>query len=197
MSRSLSIAVADDEAEMRDWYDRFLPALGHAVVASASNGRELLEACRRAPPDLVITDVKMSDMDGIEAARQIYQAVPTPVILVSAYHDEELIERAEQNGVFAYLVKPVKQAELEPTIAIAVRRFQQLEALRREAADLRQALADRKLIERAKGLLMKNARLDEQQAFGRLQRLAMEKNRKIVDIAAMILTAYEAFQPPA
>ena len=97
----------------------------------------------------------MPDMDGIDAARQIYRDCPIPVILVSAYHDQELVERAEEDHVLAFLVKPIKQADLEPAIAIATRRFEQFQALRQEAADLRQALEDRKLIEKAKGLLMK------------------------------------------
>jgi response regulator NasT len=103
-----------------------------------------------------------------------------------------LIARAEADHIMAYLVKPIKQADLEPAIGLAMRRFEQFESLRREATDLRQALADRKIIERAKGILMKRAGLDEQNAFRRLQKLASEKNRKLVDIASMIVTADEA-----
>lgn len=146
-------------------------------------------------PDLVITDIKMPDMDGIDAACQIYKDSPIPVILVSAYHDQELVQRAEEDHILAFLVKPIKQADLEPAIAIATRRFEQFQALRQEAADLRQALEDRKLIEKAKGLLMKRAGLEENEAFRRLQRLASERNRKLVEVAAMILTAEEAYQP--
>ena len=106
-----------------------------------------------------------------------------------------MIERAEADHILAYLVKPIKQADLEPAIAIATRRFEQFQALRKEAADLRQALEDRKLIEKAKGLLMKRAGLDENEAFRRLQKLASERNRKLVEVAFMILTAEEAYQP--
>jgi two-component system, response regulator PdtaR len=126
---------------------------------------------------------------------QIYQEAPVPVILVSAHHDPELIARAEADHILGYLVKPIKQSDLEPTIALAIRRFEQFEALRKEAADLRQALEDRKVIERAKGLLMKKVGLDEQEAFRRLQRLAMDSNRKMIEVAQMVLTAEEAFQP--
>jgi AmiR/NasT family two-component response regulator len=120
------------------------------------------------------------------------------VILVSAYHDPELIKRAEADHVMGYLVKPIKQADLEPVIALTMARFAQLQELRREAADLRQALEDRKLIERAKGVLMKRGRLDEQAAFRRLQKLASDKNLKMVELARMVLTAEEAFDagPP-
>ncbi len=196
MSQFLRIAVADDEPDMRDYFQKILPRLGHTVVAVARNGQELVELCRAQGPDLVITDIKMPDMDGIDAASRIYQDRPVPVILVSAYHDAPLIERAESDHIMGYLVKPIKQADLNPAIAIAVRRFEQFMALRQESADLRQALADRKVIERAKGTLMKKGGLDEAEAFRRLQKLASDKNRKLVEIAIMILTAEEAYQTP-
>jgi len=192
MNTSLRIAVADDEPDMRDYFKKSLSRLGHQVVIVAQNGRELVEQCRTVRPDLVITDIKMPDMDGIEAASQIYREGPIPVILVSAFHDSELIARAESDHIMAYLVKPIKQADLAPAIALAMRRFEQFEALRREAADLRQALEDRKVIERAKGILMKRASLDEQEAFRRLQKLASEKSRKLIDIAQMVVVAEEA-----
>jgi two-component system, response regulator PdtaR len=196
MSQSLRIAIADDEDDMRDYFREILPVLGHQVVVAARTGKELVDLCRAERPDLVITDIKMPDMDGIDAAAQLYRDLPVPVILVSAYHDPGLIQRAEADHILAYLVKPIKQADLEPAIAIAMRRFEQFRALRQEAADLRQALEDRKLIEKAKGLLMKKTGLDEHDAFRRLQKLASEKNRKLVDIAQMILTAEEAYQSP-
>jgi response regulator NasT len=195
MNRALRIAVADDEPDMRDYFRKILPHLGHQVVSVAATGRELIEYCRATRPDLVITDIKMPDMDGIDAAICLYKERPVPVILVSAYHDPELIARAEADHILGYLVKPIKQSDLEPTIALAMRRFEQFEALRKEAADLRQALEDRKLIERAKGLLMKKVGLDEQEAFRRLQKLAMDGNRRMVEVAQSILTAEEAFQP--
>jgi AmiR/NasT family two-component response regulator len=193
MTPPLRIVVADDEPDMRDYFQKILPRLGHAVVAAAANGRQLVAEVRAHHPDLVITDIKMPDMDGIDAAKQIYREYPVPVVLVSAYHDPELIERAEADHIMGYLVKPIKQADLAPAISLAMRRFEQFEALRREADDLRQALADRKIIERAKGLLMKKASLDEQGAFRRLQNLASEKNLKLVQLARMMVTAEEAY----
>jgi AmiR/NasT family two-component response regulator len=195
VNRALRIAVADDEPDMQDYFRTILPRLGHQVVAVAGTGRELLDRCAEAHPDLVITDIKMPDMDGIDAASQLHRREPVPVILVSAYHDPDLIDRAESEHILAYLVKPIKQTDLEPAIAIAMRRFEQFQMLRREAADLKQALADRKLIERAKGILMKKANLDEPHAFRRMQRLASDKNKKLIEIAQMILTAEEAFGP--
>src|SRR5262245_1686241 len=181
---------------MRDYFQKILPSQGHTVVSAARTGKELLEHCRKFKPDLVISDVKMPDMDGIDAAVVLYNDSPIPVILVSAYHDPELIERAEADHILAYLVKPIKQADLEPAIGLAMRRFAQFQALRQEAADLRQALADHKVIERAKGILMKRARLDEQDAFRRLQKLASDKNLKLIEVARAIVTAEEAVQEP-
>jgi two-component system, response regulator PdtaR len=194
MSQALRIAIADDEPDMRDYFQQVLPRLGHTVVAVAQNGRELVELCRTQNPDLVITDIKMPELDGIDAAIQIYQHRPVPVILVSAFNDAALIERAESDHIMGYLVKPIKQADLAPTIAIAVHRFDQFKTMRQEAADLRQALANRKVIERAKGIIMKKGKLDEPEAFRRLQKLASDKNQKLVESASMIVTAEETFQ---
>jgi response regulator NasT len=154
-----------------------------------------VELCRRERPDLVITDIKMPDTDGIAAAVQMYRERPVTVNLVSAYHDAELVERAEGDHILAYLVKPIKQTDLGPAIAIAMRRFAQFESLRQEAADLRQALEDRKVVERAKGILMHRAGLDEPAAFRRLQKTASNRNRKLVDVARMILVVDETLQP--
>ena len=115
---------------------------------------------------------------------------------MSAYHDHDLFERSKVGHVVAYLVKPIKQADLEAAIVIAMERFEQFQALRKEAGELRQALEDRKLIERAKGVLMKRAGLDEEGAFLRLQRLARESSQKMIEVARMILRAEAAFQPP-
>lgn len=192
MTRSLRIVVADDEPEMREYFQDTLTVLGHEVVGAAENGSALVELCRSAQPDLAITDIKMPDMDGIEAAIKIRDDAPIPVILVSAYYDPDLIQRALQDHVLAYLVKPIKQADLETAIALAMRRFQEFQALHQQAADLRQALDDRKVIERAKGILMKRAELSEPDAFRRLQKLSNDKNQKLIDIAKMIVTAEEA-----
>jgi two-component system, response regulator PdtaR len=192
-SRPLRIAIADDEPEMLEFYEIALRELGHEVALRATNGRDLLDGCRRCHPDLIITDIKMPDMDGLDATTQIRSDAAIPVILVSAYHDAELIERALHDHVLAYLVKPIQTADLEPTIALVMRRFMEFQALQREADTLRQAMEDRKLVERAKGILMQRAGLSEPDAFRRLQKLSSEKNTKMVDIARMIVTAEEAF----
>lgn len=192
MSQSLRIAVADDEVEMRDYLQETLAVQGHTVIGSAGTGCELVDLCIRDRPDLVITDIKMPDMDGIQAATEIRKSYAVPIILVSAYHDPELIERALADHVLAYLIKPIKQADLETAIALAMRRFKEFQALHQQADDLRQALEDRKTVERAKGVLMKRAGLSEQDAFRRLQKLASDKNMKMIRVAEMIVTVEEA-----
>ena len=193
MNRSLRIAIAEDEALMRNYLQETLTLLGYQVLAPAANGRELVECCRQNHPDLVITDICMPDMDGLDAAEEIYGFEPVPIIIISAFHDPELIARAEKNHVLAYLVKPIKQEDLEPAITIARTRFQEFQAMRQETDNLRQALEDRKLIERAKGIIMKKAAIDEGEAFRRLQKIARDKNRKLVEIAHMILSVEEIF----
>lgn len=190
-----NILIVDDELVVRDSLLKWFSLEGYHVKAAASarDALELLaDPARMAEIDVALLDIKMPGMDGIEAATQLYLENPVPVILVSAHHDPALIERAEADHVMAYLVKPIKQADLGPAIALAMRRFEQFEALRREAADLRQALEDRKLIERAKGILMLRSTLDEPTAFRRLQKVASEKNLKLAEVARMIVTTEEA-----
>ncbi len=186
----------DDEPRMRDYYQQILPLLGHQVVCAAQTGRELVQFCQGSRPDLIITDIKMPDLDGIDAISEIGRSEPIPAILVSAYHDPELIERTRGEQILAYLVKPIKQADLEVAIGLAMQRFDQFQTLQKEAGELRQALADRKIIERAKGVLMKRAGLDEEAAFRRLLKLARDHNQRIVDAAHTILRADDAFQIP-
>lgn len=194
MNTPLRIAVADDEPEMLSYLEETLTLLGHEVVASASTGAQLVEQCGQQQPELIITDIKMPDMDGLQAIGEIGRQEPIPVIVVSAYHDPELVGRALKDYVLAYLIKPIKQADLETAVTLAMRRFKEFQALRQEADNLRQALDDRKLIERAKGILMKRGQLDEPTAFRRLQKLASDKNLKLVKVAEMIVTAEEAMQ---
>jgi len=188
----LRVAVADDDPDVREVLAKMLRALGHEMAFEAATGRELVEQFLALGADLVMTDIRMPDMDGLDAAGLIYRNSATPIILLSGHCDRALIERAEENHVFAYLLKPITQLQLEPAIVLAMRRQEEFRALKHEADDLRQALADRKLIERAKGLLMKHLNLDEQDAFRKLQKLASSKNKKLVEIAEMVLTMAEA-----
>jgi response regulator NasT len=189
MERSLRIIAADDELLIREYYQQAVPALGHEIAAIVDTGAELIEKCRAQPPDLVITDIKMPDMDGIDAARKIYDHHPLPIILVSGFHDPDLVERAAAEHILAYLLKPVRLDSLKAQIAIAMRRFEEFAVLRMEAEHYRQTLQDRKVIERAKGIIMKKTGLEEHDAFRRLQNLAQEKQKKLVEVAQMIVTA--------
>ena len=195
MSRSLRIVIADDEADLRDYLQETLSVLGHEVVGIAATGRELVEQARTTQPDLVITDIKMPEIDGIDAAIEICRDSPIPIILVSAYHDRELVSRAGESHVLAYLVKPIGQQDLETAISIVMRRFEQFQDLRREAADLRQAMEDRKTIERAKGILMQRAGLSEKEAYRQLNKTARNGNQKLRDVAQSILTAEGLLRP--
>jgi response regulator NasT len=195
MTEPLRIAVADDEPRMREYYQEILTMLGHRVTCAAGSGQDLVRDCAAERPDLIITDIKMPGMDGIDAASQLCRDEPIPVILVSAYHDANLFERTKESHVLAYLVKPIKQADLAAAVAIVMQRFEQFRALRTEAGEARQALEDRKVIERAKGVIMKKAGLPEDQAFLRLQKMARDQNQKMVHVARMILNAEEAFKP--
>jgi response regulator NasT len=196
MKRRLRIAIADDQPDMRQFLRGALIRMGHEVAIVAETGLDLVERCRAERPDLVITDVKMPDLDGLEAALQIYAGGLIPIIVVSAYHDQDIIERAEQNHVAAYLVKPIKASSLAPAIALVMKKFEEFLELQKEASDLRQALEDRKIIERAKGILMKTARLDEDEAFRRLQKLASAKSQKLAVLARTIVETADILRPP-
>jgi response regulator NasT len=191
MSEPLRVVIADDEPRMREFFSKAIDRLGHQVVGMAATGRELVECCGELKPDLIITDIKMSGMDGIDAAKAIYAETPVPVILVSAFHDEDFIARARENHIMAYLVKPIKDTDLIPAIGLATARFQEYQMLRQEAQDSWQALEDRKLIERAKGILMKRAGIEEPDAFRRLQKQANSRRVKLVDMAKTIIAAEE------
>jgi two-component system, response regulator PdtaR len=193
MKRTLSVAAADDERTLREYYQELLPRLGHQV-AVAETGRQLVELCRAGRPDLVITDIRMPDMEGIAAAAEVNRDRPVPIILVSAHSDPTLRAQAHEEYIMAYLVKPVKAEDLDAAIDLALKRFEQFQALRQEATDLRQALEDRKVIERAKGALMRRLGVDEGEAFRRLRKLSSDHNRKLVDVSRSVLASEEVFR---
>ena len=194
-AKMLRIAVAEDEADMREFYRKVLPMLGHEIVGTEKDGRELVELCRRVEPDLVIADIAMPGMDGLEATEAIYKERPVAIVLVSAHYDKNLIQRAQLNYVMAYLVKPVTEADLETSLAIANERFVQFQKVLDESRSLRQALQDRKVIERAKGIIMQAAQVSELEAFRRLQKMSWDKNLKMAEVASSIVTAAMAMNP--
>lgn len=195
MKTSLRIAVAEDEPELIADLEEILQELGHEVVISVGDGAALLKAFQETQVDLVITDIKMPVMDGLTAIEQIRGIRPVPVIILSAFHDEELLNRALKEQVMAYLVKPIQIQTLQMSIELAMQRFREFLALQAEADNLKHALEDRKIIERAKGILMDRANLSEPDAFRRLQLLSSQKNKKMVEIAQTIVDAELAFRP--
>lgn len=193
LAHSLRIAVADDERDMRQFFQELLPPLGHEVVAVAESGRQLVEQCQSARPDLIITDIRMADMDGLAAAA-VNQDLQVPVVLVTAYPDAGLGDYAGAGYIMAYLTKPVKPVDLQAAISLAVLRFEHFRQVSQEAATLRQALEDRKVLERAKGILMRRLQVDEEESFRRLRKLASNGNRKVVEVARGVIEAEERFK---
>jgi len=186
---SLRVLIADDESIRLLSLRAQLAALGHRVVAEASTGEEAVILAISTQPDLAILDIKMPLVDGIEAAERITQARPIPIILLTAYSEAQLVERAAQANISAYLMKPVSEEDLLPALTLALTRFKQFQALRREVVDLREALEARKVIEKAKGILMRRLDLTEEEAFRRLQRQSQESNRKLAQVAEAIVLA--------
>lgn len=190
----LRVAVADDERDMRQFLQEMLTHLGHQVVAVAETGRQLVEQCRTAHPDLLVVDIKMPDTDGLDAAAEVNRQRPVPAVVVSAHHEAGLLERAQADYVMAYLVKPVKPTDLQAAVTMAMSRFAQFQQARGEAAELRQALEDRKVIERAKGVVGRRLGVNEEEAYRRLRKLASHTNTKMVELGQKVLAAEEVFR---
>lgn len=188
MMRSLGIVSADADLGAAGAYRGMLNRSGHELLAVTDNGLELVRLCALHRPGLIITSVSLAEMDGIEATAAIYRKEPVPVIVVAAA-DEDAGRLAEAEHVLACLTRPVKESDLGLATTLAVRCFQKMQALRDEAAGLRQALEERKVIERAKGILMKKRGCGEEEAFLKLQKLARNQNRRLVEMAQIIIVA--------
>lgn len=187
--KPLKIVIADDEAVIRMDLKEILQEAGHEIVGETANGRRAVAIVRDVRPDLVIMDIKMPDMDGVEAARLIAADHLAPVLLLTAFDDEELIERAKDAGVLAYLVKPVEEKNLFPAIEIALSRWQEMQSLEEELSAMRESLETRKLLDRAKGILMQAHSISENEAYRRLQRYSMEKRLSLKNVAAAVVKA--------
>jgi len=185
------ILVAEDETIIRLDLRALLEKAGLEVCAEARDGIEAVALAREHEPDLAILDVKMPRLDGIEAARRILDERPIPIVMLTAYGQGELVSRAVEAGVFGYLVKPFREQDLLPAIATARARHEELQALREEAESLAEALAARKAIERAKGLLMAKEGLTEQQAFERLRRASQISGRPLKVVAEALIATFD------
>jgi AmiR/NasT family two-component response regulator len=194
-SNSLRILIADDEPLVRLDLRKMLENMGHQIVGEAGNGAEAVDAARLSKPDVVILDIKMPVMDGIEAAETISSEGIAPVLLLTAYSQADLVERAREAGVYAYMIKPFKEADLLPSIELAMARFAQLTALESTASTLEERLETRKTVERAKGVLIDRYGLKEHEAFRRLQMQSMNTRKSMREIAEAVLIAHSV-EPP-
>src|SRR3954466_4242806 len=188
----MRILVAEDETILGLDLRALLERAGFDVCAEARDGLEAVELARSAEPDLAVMDVKMPGLDGIEAARRILDERPIPIVMLTAYGQDELVARAVEAGVFGYLVKPFREADLLPAIATARARHEELSALREEAESLTEALAARKSIARAKGLRMKKEGIGEQEAFERLRRASQHSGRPLRVVAEALIATFES-----
>jgi two-component system, response regulator PdtaR len=189
---TMRILVAEDETIIRLDLRGLLERAGYDVVAEARDGEEAVELARLHEPDLALLDVKMPRLDGIEAARRMLEERPIPIVILTAFDQRELVERAAEAGVYGYLVKPFREQDVVPAIELAKARYEELLAVRADADSLSQALADRKVIERAKGLLMEREKLSEADAFARLRKASQVSGRPLRVIADAVIATFDA-----
>ena len=190
-ARKRRVVIADDESIIRLDLGEMLTNLGYEVVGEASDGAVALDLAQRLRPDLVIMDIKMPGMDGIAAARELTNGRIAPVLLLTAYSEQQLVAQAREAGVVAYLVKPFREAELLPSIEIALARFAEFQAVEQEVHSLREALETRKIVEQAKGILMESHGLKESEAFHRIRKASMDTRKSMREIAEAILLTHQ------
>lgn len=192
-SQRTRIIIADDESLIRRDLREMLTDQGYLIVGEASDGRTAVEMARKLKPDLVIMDIRFEgdDFDGIDAAQVLTAEEIAPVLLLSAYSQRDLVERAKESGVVGYLVKPFSEADLVPAIETALERFREFRVIKKEAKDLRRTLETRKAVDRAKGLLMDKEGMSEAEAFRRIQKLSMDSRKPMRVVAEAIILAHQ------
>jgi response regulator NasT len=176
--------IRNDKSEM-------LTNLGYLVVGEVGDGRSAVNLARELRPDIVIMDIKMPDMDGIEAAKVLTEERVAPVLLLSAYSQQDLVQRAQKAGVAGYLVKPFRESDLTPAIEVALARFSEFRAMEREVDNLQEALETRKAVDRAKGILMDTQGLNETEAFRKIQKMSMNNRKSMRTVADAIILAHQ------
>ena len=186
------VIVADDESIIRMDLREMLTNLGYLVIGEVGDGRSAVNLARELKPDVVVMDIKMPDMDGIDAAKILTEERVAPILLLTAYSQQELIERAKEAGVVGYIVKPFRESDLAPAIEVAVARFAEFQALEKEVGDLKLALETRKLVDRAKGILMDTQDLTEAEAFRKIQKMSMNTRKAMKEVAEAIILAHQA-----
>ncbi|HZX36143.1 MAG TPA: response regulator [Thermodesulfobacteriota bacterium] len=184
------VALIEDNSSERRVLRGLIEDMGYEVVGEGADFDSALKACREAKPDIVVMDVGLPGRDGIEAAGEINRVCPTAILLVTGAEDEETVKRAVQAGVMGYLVKPVG-GELRPAMELAMSRFREFDELRKENQDLKNTIESRKIIEKAKGLLMEKEKISEAEAFSKIRRISMD-NRKTMREVAEVIIALEA-----
>lgn len=194
MSKQVRLVIADDESLIRMNLKETLTGLGYLIIGEAGDGASVIHQARLLRPDLVIMDIKMPKLDGIQAAKILTEENIAPVLLLTAYADQELVERATEVGVANYLVKPVRDSDLVPAIKIALSRFAEFQDMTNEIKDLKEALETRKVVERAKGLLMDTQGLKEREAYRKMQQTAMNTRKSLQEVAQAILLAAQIDQ---
>ena len=185
------VIVADDESLIRLDLKEMLTNLGYLVVGEAGDGVSAVNLAREIRPDLVVMDIKMPNMDGIAAAKILTEEHIAPVLLLTAFSQQDLVERAKEAGVVGYIVKPFREQELIPAIEVSLERFREFRALEKEVADLKDAFETRKLVDRAKGLLMDAQGLTEAEAFRKIQKMSMNSRKSMREVAEAILLTHQ------
>lgn len=194
MNRHCKVLVADDERQVAAGLQGQLEALNYDIVAVVDDGHRAIEVCRRTLPDIVLMDIEMPGLDGLSAAREISQDPGTPVIILTAHGHPNLVDQAVQDGVIAYLLKPVTSPALHAAIQTSLARARDLKAEREKVSELQLTLRDRKLIERAKGILMTRRQLSEPEAFRFLQRQSQDRRMPMAKLAESIVQADEVME---
>jgi response regulator NasT len=183
------VLVIDDHDPSRTQLLKTLNECGYEIAAEGRSGKAALVLAQTSAPDVILMAVGLGDSDGIEAARDLMKLRPLPIVVITSHYDTATVERAKQAGIMAYLAKPLRNEELTPAIELAITRFHDFVSLREENSALKENLEGRKLIERAKGLLMDQRKLSEEQAYALLKKASMNMRKPMVDVAQAILVA--------
>jgi len=195
--KPLRVLIADDEALLRLDLKEMLEEAGHVLVGEAENGKIAVHLAEQERPDLVIMDVKMPEMDGLEAARIIGKEKLAPVLLLTAYSQQEIVQEATSSGVYAYLVKPIREEELFPAIEIAISRFTAFQRLNAALDKAKDDLETRKILDRAKGILMDQYKFTEKDAFQAMQKLSMDRRLSLKAVAKAVIASAEIHEKEA
>lgn len=186
----MRVLIVDDESLIRMDLRDIIESCGHEVVAEGTNGVEALALCKKHKPDIILMDVKMPELDGIEAARQIGFHHEAPVVLLTSYSQQDLIDKARDSGVYGYLIKPVREEQLVPTLEMALGRYKSDAQLREKMAELEQSLEDRKIIQKGTGILMELYSISEVEAYNRIRTLSMNKQISIIETCNLIIKQF-------